>query len=191
MKYFLWRSSHKPGYCVIKIPTFDDKPLNLGAALEATWPDDVSTKMDGDFPDDIDLADNLYGTYHAIISLRLKQWLEQQITDGSIEYLPISIINHKGRTEPDPYFVLHPRAMVDCIDQEASEVEWNPLDPDEIYDCEGLVLNEDAIPPDCRLFRLTHWGSEIIIRSDLAEQMEAAGFTGLYFPDAEGYDGMG
>lgn len=191
MTYLRWSSTQAPGYCVIRIPTFDDKPLNLGTALQDTWPDDVTTVMREDYPDDIDLADNLYGSYHPIISEPLKQWLEQEITDGSIEYLPITIINHKGRAEPDPYYVLHPRTLIDCIDQDASEVEWNPLDPDEINDCEGLVLNEEAIPGDCRLFRLTHWGSVILIRSDLADAMKAKGFTGLRFPEAEGYDGIG
>ncbi len=191
MNYLRWSSGHQPGLCVIRIPTFDDKPLNLAQPLQQTWPENVTTTMQEDYPDDIALADNLYGSYHAIISEKMKLFLQQEISDGSIEYLPITIINHKGRAEPDPYYVLHPRTLVDCIDLEASEVEWNPLDPEEINDCEGLVLNTDAIPENCRLFRLTHWGSEILVRSDLAEKLEEEGFTGLYFPEAEGYDGIG
>jgi hypothetical protein len=55
----------------------------------------------------------------------------------------------------------------------------------------GLVLNKENIPDDCKLFRLKHWGTEIIIRNDLVEILQAQGFTGLYFPEAEGYDGIG
>lgn len=191
MQYLRWSSEYNEGYCVISTPEDDiDKALCEGQELEEGFSDSVMCKMRDDYPDDIELGDNLYGSIYPVVSEKIKQYLDRQLPEKSIEFLPVSIINHKGRTESNNYYFLHPIVLCDCIDMEASEVEWNELAPDTISDCMELVLRKSVIPADLKLFRLKSWGDIIIIRSDLAEELEKAGFQGLYFPDAEGYDGL-
>ena len=191
MKYLRWASEYEEGYCVIATPKIDiDKELREGQRLEEGFPGDVTCPMSDDFPDDINLGDNLFGSIYPVISEKLKHFLLSKLPEGNVEFLPVSIVNHKGRTEPDNYYFIHPLVLCDCIDINASEVEWNELAPDTIADCMGLVLRENVIPDNLKLFRLKSWGDIIIIRSDLAEELEQAGFTGLYFPEAEGYDGL-
>lgn len=191
MEYLRWKSDKEDGFCAIRSPVVDDEPLYTGQSLVSGWPDDVTARMKDEYPDDIELADNLYYPMHPIVSERIVGVLKNALPEGSVEFLPVTIINHKGRAEEAPYYILHALEVIDCIDQEASEVDWNPLAPDRITDCMGLVFIENSIPDNSKLFRLKHWGSVIIIRSDLAEQLESEGFTGLYFPEAEGYDGIG
>ena len=191
MEFLRWSSDQEDGFCVIDSPDVDDEPQYLGEELLNTWPDDVTVDMDDDFPDDIKLADNLYGSIYPIVSQKIVDILSKEIPAGSIEFLPVTIINLNGRAESDSYYILHPKEIVDCIDQNASVVEWNPLAPQELLGCESMVLNEDNISHNSKLFRLKHWGSVIIIRSDLADLLESEGLTGLYFPPSKGYNGVG
>ncbi|MCO7225264.1 imm11 family protein [Pleionea sp. CnH1-48] len=191
MEFLRWSSDQEDGYCVLDSPLVDDESQYLGEDLHCSWPDDVTVPMDDDYPEDIELVDNPYGSIFPIVSQKIVDILAKELPEGNIEFLPVTILNHKGHPEPDNYFILHPKEIVDCIDQEASVVEWNPLAPEELMGCESMVLNEDKIPPSSKLFRLKHWGSVIIIRSDLAELLESEGVTGLYFPPAKGYNGVG
>lgn len=191
MKYLRWSSEYESGYCVITAPEVDiDKDLREGKSLGTRFPNDVMCSMSNDFPDDIDLGDNLYGDSYPIVSERLKSFLLNELTEGDIEFLPISIVNHKGRVEAEEYFLMHPLAVCDCIDFKASEVNWNLLAPELIADCTSLLLQKNSIPDTLKLFRLKSWGDTIIIRSDLSEELEKAGFVGLSFPEADGYDGI-
>jgi hypothetical protein len=191
MTYLRWASEYKDGYCVITTPKNDiDEKMCNAESFVGSFPDDVTCLMRDDYPDDIELGDNLYGSIYPIISEKMKLFLLGKLPEGSVEFLPVSIVNHKGRVELENYYFIHPLILCDCIDLNASEVEWNELAPDTIADCMGLVLREEVIPDDLQLFRLKSWGDIIIIRSDLAEQLERAGFSGLYFPEAAGYDGL-
>lgn len=190
MKFRRWYATHVPGYCCLKSPKLDHQALYRGELRAAQLDLPLTAKMSDDFPDDIALADNCYGAMHSIVSQRVKTFLEENVKNR-IEFIPVEIINHKGHTEPDPYFLLNPLDDCDCIDQEASEVEWSTLQEDTIDDCDGLVFEYENIPDDYTLFRLKYWESVIMVREDLAQQLEAQGFTGLYFPATEGYDGIG
>ena len=191
MKFYRWSSLHENGFCVVKDPNIDDWELDDGISQINKHPDDAYCRMSPNFPDEIRLGDNLYGSGLTIISLSIKETLERLITSNHVEYLPLSIINHKGRLATKDYFILHPLDFCDCIDYDKSGIEWNSIDPSYISFSKGLILRNEIIPDDFILFRLKHWGSNIILRGDLAEMLLKENFTGLWFPDIEGYTGIG
>jgi hypothetical protein len=146
--------------------------------------------MDPAFPKEVRLSDNLYGATMPVISLRIKQILES-FGKNRVEYLPVELFNHKGRKEPNEYFVLHPLDVLDCINLEASGVEWNNITPDRISRCKGLVLNHGAIPGDYTIFRPKFWGKIILIRQDLVDILQKEDLRGLSFRPVDGYTGIG
>jgi hypothetical protein len=191
LEYFLWRSNRGEEFCVINDPEIDDIwQLSDGVPRQNAMDSPAPCRFDESFPKEIALADNLYGATVPVISRRTKEAIVAFIPTG-IEYLPVRIINHKNRPESEEYFVLHPLHVVDCIDTDASGVEWNQISHDQISSCKSLVLKHESIPETCVLFRLAHWGENILVREDLAQALRGAGLTGLYFRPAAGYTGIG
>jgi len=189
MEFMIWSSGYVEGVCVVNPATIENEwELDEGKPRLADFPSDATCAMDPEFPDDIALADNLYGAGNPVISAKVREVLEREVTANRLEFLPLQIINHKGRVASHDYYVLHPLDVLDCIDTEKSKVKWNNISPDRLSGCEGLVLKED-IPEDSRIFRPTFWGSKILVRNDLVDALTAAELTGLLFIEANGYTG--
>jgi len=192
MSFARWSSDYRKGFSVILQPkeVEDDFELLEGVSRLEDWPDDVIVPMDPDFPKDLQLGDNLYGIDLAVVSAPLKDDL---LSRGCkrVEFLPVKIVNHKGRVENPVFFIMNPLEVVDCIDIEASGVDWNPLDEVDILGCQGLVLRWDAVPADLKIFRPKHWKDLILVHEELVGSLKATGFSGLVFPEAEGYTGVG
>lgn len=189
-KFLIWRNRYEEGYCVVTNPNVDDDyELGEGVARADGWPEDVTAPMSQEYPKDIELADNVFGTELIIISDRTRQALiAEGVTD--VEYLPMSIMNHKKKVASTEYFILNPPTVVDCIDLDASEVKWNAIDKSLISRCKQLVLKESKVPKDAKVFRPKHLPTEILVRADVARKLEAAGLTGLFFIDPAKFRGV-
>jgi hypothetical protein len=180
------------GYCIVKPPDVEDVwELDIGISRKHTFPADASCRMNPRYPKDIGLSDNLYGAGVPVISRKLKEVLENNLASDRVEYLPVRIIDHKGRVASGNYFILNPLDIRDCIDTEQSKVEWNSISPDRITTCENLVLKYGRIPQGQKIFRMKHWEYNILVLSDLVDVLNAAGMTGLVFRDIKGYNGIG
>ncbi|GAA5182349.1 hypothetical protein GCM10025771_31430 [Niveibacterium umoris] len=181
--YLIWKYESYPGSCVLKDMTGLDMTyrLNDGTPLAFGFPSNVSIHMNPDYPDDLVLGDSLRNSDMLIIaSARLKDILAaRQIP--KLEFLPVSIIDHKGSIASSDYAVIHPVDPVDCLDREKSIYETGFLDPDAIGDISKLVLDEALIPPDRQIFRLAGYWDLNFARRDLAEALTAAGLTGIRF----------
>ena len=190
--FLVWRpGTMVDGICKLNNLTGveDDFEIDDGVPRLAGWPDAASAAMDPRFPKDVGFADSLYGSGYVAISLNTRRFLEKEGVN-KIEFLPIKIINHKGRVAADEYFVVNPLELVDCVDKVASEVEMDTIDEGAISSCAQLVLSEDAISPELKLFRAALWSGLILIRRDLAERMTGAGLTGMKFIEPHAYTGL-
>jgi hypothetical protein len=190
-KFLIWESEYEEGYCVIKAPVGVEKAYQLdeGVSRIEGWSSDIVCKMNQEFPKDIQLVDNLYGAGLVVISKYIRELLiSEQVK--SVEYLPVTILNHKGRIASKDYFILNPLDVVDCIDVEKSAVEWNLIDTDLIDSCEKLVLKANLVEEHFDIFRPKFWPYLILIHSELTDKLFNAGFTGLYFRDPLEYTGI-
>jgi hypothetical protein len=190
--YLVWRpGTKKDGICKLKGLTGVPKSFQIdnGVSRLEGWPAEAAAAMNPDFPKDLGLADSLPGATFQVISGKAKQFIEKA-APGNIEFLPMKIINHKGRLASEDYFVVNPLEMVDCIDKDASSVEFNPINKDVISGCAQLVLKEEVIPPDLKIFRAKFWRGMILIGRDLAQKMAQAGLTGMRFVEPAEYKGL-
>lgn len=179
------------GICVLSgAKGFEDAfEIDEGVSRAADWPAGAHATMSKKFPKDIKLADSLVGCTHVVISVRVKNVLEEAGA-SNIEFLPLQIINHKGRIASPDYFILNPLESIDCIDMAASGAKMNPLDPGTMYGVAQLVLREDAVPPKTLVFRTKSWTGVILIRRELAAKLLEAGLTGLRFIEPSEYKGL-
>lgn len=156
----------------------DQYALNVGEPVLANFPDDAYFTMDPDAPYDTLLVDNLDNTDLAIVaSPRLKEFLEGYPV-AKVEYLPVTIVNHKGRPAAR-YYIVHPLDPVDCLDVPACNAAFGAVDKDNILDLERLVIDAGKVDPRRALFRPKMFYQVIVVRRALAEAVDAAGFTGV------------
>ena len=190
--FLVWRSGiMKDGICKLRSLTGASKSFQIddGVSRLTGWSADAAASMNEDYPKDIGLADSLSGASFLVVSGKVKAFLEPEKV-GNIEFLPMKIMNHKGRVASEDYFVVNPLDIVDCIDKDASMVDLDPLHKDMISTCAMLVLKEDQIPKTLKVFRTKFWSGMIIIRRDLAQKMKSAGLTLLNFVEPEEYNGL-
>lgn len=170
-------------YCVLgalqNVP--DDYEISKGISCAQRFPADAYFNMSNQFKRQIKLADGLTCLGNQmVISPRLKQFIEAR-RPGNLEFLKVTIFNHKGKPIPEPYYLLNPLTVIDCIDQAKSKLEWNAIDEELICGVYKLVLKSDGIDAEALFFRPKHLEHRIFVQRSFADELRAGGFTGLIF----------
>ncbi|MCP3168887.1 imm11 family protein [Myxococcus qinghaiensis] len=177
-------TSNDPGHCLIdEVPeSLDSKVWRIAAGLpmEHRYPNHVVLPMDKGHKGLVvpDLVSNTERI--AIVSTRLKTLLEQH-SGARIEFLPVSIANHKGRIAAKDYFIANVLDHVDCIDKERSEVQELDPDPARLSGLFRLQVLEDRIPAEANLFRLKPLPPAILIRETLRARLSAENLSGVRY----------
>src|SRR5262249_6249778 len=123
-----------------------------------------------------------------VVSKRIKQVMGEQ---RLIEYLPVSIIDHKGRAASKDYFVVHPISGVDCLDLEKSKPEYNFIDKDCIDEVQHTVIDGVRVPHDVHLFGIHKFRRYLIVEESLKQVLEAVNIQGVQFVPSEDYPNSG
>lgn len=188
--FAIWRSSYVEGYCVVGLPAGVSKGFQLaqGVSRAQGWPAGLLCRMSDDYPKDIQLPDSFFGVAWVIVSARARALLQSR-GGPQVEYLPVGVADHKGRTVADDCAIVNPLTVVDAIDVVASGVQWNPIRKDLISGCQRLVIDAARVPAELQLFRLRHLEHTVIVRAELAQAMQAAGLVGLALQDPASYTG--
>jgi hypothetical protein len=181
--FVIWGSTYSEGSCVIEKPEGLKEPYLLtdGIELSDQWPEGVVCRMNDEFPKDIRLTDNLYGANSPVISQHLKERISVLAPASQIEFLPVTILNHKGRVASKDYFFLNPIGTVDCIDIEKSRVVWNAMNKTVISSVKQLTLSNGTVPEKVGILRPAYLTRTIFLRRSLSERLSQDGFTGLMF----------
>ena len=185
--YLIWDSKVVPNACVLKelVGVEQTSRLRKGVPIAAGFLEGAAFTMDPDFPDHTLLPDNLINTDGMIVaSARLKSFLESR-SPGHVEYLPVAIIDHRGKPVKSEYFIIHPVDPVDCLDLEKCEPTWSAIDKTKIKRLKRLVIDETKVGRDRGLFKPQSFYNIILTRRDLAEALDREGFTGLRWIEPE------
>jgi hypothetical protein len=179
--FVIWDSAVVKNAVVLHLLKGVEKEYQLrkGIPRAATFPSHAVYTMHPDFPHNTILVDNLVNTGLRIVaSQRLKEFLEKQAVP-KVEYLPVAIVNHKGKAASNDYFIVHPVEPVECLDLEKCEPTWGEVDETSIDEVRQLVIDETRVDPGRQLFRPKQFHQVILARRTLAEAIDAAGFTGI------------
>jgi hypothetical protein len=182
--FFILSTARDPKNCLINEEPESIRPtswrISRGMRMDDRFPPDVVLQMDGDHKG-LAVPDLVANTVQlTIVSGRLKTLLEQH-AGANIEFLPVSIANHKGRIAAKDCFIANVLDHQDCIDMERSEVEQFGLEPGLLSGLFRLQVLEDRIPPEAKLFRLKSMPSAILIREDLRAKLDATGISGVKY----------
>ena len=188
-EFVIWRYKDTPGACALKELRGLDKTyrLNNGTSFAAGFPAGVTVHMDPDSPDDMLLVDNVLNADLVIVASKRLQECVRAYQPACVEYLPVDVIDHKGRIASKDYGIIHPIKPVDAVDKAQSIFEASLLDDDDIDSFERLVLKESAIPGDRHLFRLKGFWNITLVRRSLAEALAKEKFSGLRWLEIDAY----
>lgn len=189
--FFVWDSKDEGNTCVLSVIQKVEKTGRLcrGVELLNGWPPDAYFQMDPEFPRNIGLADNLLSASGlVVISDPLRQFLEGK-SAANIQFLPVGIMNHKGKLVPGSHFILNPILPQDCLDLGKSEPAYYNVSPTEIRRVKRLVLDPKRIDPEVSIFRIKNFWSPVVIKAQLANAILAAGFSGLSWSNPLEYKG--
>lgn len=165
----------------------DDFKLMRGHAVSFEWPSGVAFHMDPDFKKRIKLSDALLNANDFLIaSVALRNLLEAEGVPD-VEFLPVTVFNHKKKAEPHPYWIVNPVGLQDCVDLAASDLVMNNINPDYISVVKHLVIDETKVSPTAALFRARRLGTLLFVRRDLAQKIQAQSLTGLQFKEIDDY----
>jgi len=115
--------------------------IDKGVPRAATFTDNVTLKMDNQYPHNIMLADDLFNKHRLIVvSGRLKNFLQSRSL-VQVEYLPITILDHKGQIASRDYVIVHPINPVDCLDVEQCVPRWSFIDKTRIKELKHFVID--------------------------------------------------
>jgi hypothetical protein len=184
--HLFWAHQRVPHGCWVLEMTGieDDFEIDYGIEQKDDFGENATFEMDPDWANDTltpDHLNNIQG--YILVSERLCDFLRAKELP-SVQYLPVTVKNHKGRPLKPPYFLVHPTGTVDCIDLAASGVEYGRLAKTEIQKFTELVIDPAkaaALRPLCRLKHLSRY---VAVERSLVQAMEAAGFTGNGFVPA-------
>ncbi len=153
------------------IPNADEYPAGATIRMEDAYPGRIVP----------DVIGNTRGLL--IVSTRVKEAIEEA-QGAETEYLPLEILNHKGRPAGDggPHWIISPIGTFDCADHEASEIDWFD---DDVVDVDKIVLDPSKIEGAPALFRPKVEPRSYVVRGDLAERLGSMGLRGLVFEDLE------
>ena len=180
----VWR--HNPGtkFCVTLVLNGVERAWEISKGIPRAH-DFPATgayfRMDKHFKKQVALSDNITNSEGmALVSARLRELIESK-KPKRVEFLKVKLIDHKDKEVKDDFFILHPTAIVDCIDTQKSTVQWNAIDPDMIAGIKNMVLKPGSIDPELMFFRPRHKERNVFIRRDVGEEIKAGGFTGVIF----------
>lgn len=189
--YVVWGYRDEGGSCMLEPPAGieDDWELYEGVPILSRLPPDVRLRMSDDHRRNIGLTDNLMHLGTLIVaSQRLTDFLRVKAITR-VEYLPVTIINHKRRVASRTYSIVHPLDPQDCLDRPRSGCTYSHISPGDITGVKRLVLDPARIDPAVALFRIKDFGIPVIVRRSLADEIQAMGFTGVQFTELGDYAG--
>src|SRR5580658_4400141 len=152
-----------------------DFQLRFGTSRAAGFPAEASFFMDEDFPRDLTLTDALSNdTLLFVASARLRDLLAA--IPGALfqnEILPVKIINHKGRQEKSPYFIINQLDHPVCLKEDECIGKKFRVNPKLSQIMKKMVLDESNINRSLMLFRVAEDPYMPFVRRELATTLAA------------------
>lgn len=160
--------------------THDHLPA-LGKPASPHYPADARISLEEEYPG-MELASVIGNTQNYFIANQAVRAEVERLTDGAeIEYLPFTLINHKGRVHSTDYVIINPLGTFDCLDLNASTVTYTS--DGDVLKVEKAVLSREKVEDAPALFRISEEAAMYVLREDLARACYERGFTNVFLTE--------
>lgn len=161
--------------------------LKQGVRLGDTWRDDVTMRFSAHRPQGLHLTDYVDNSFSWLLVSPAFRQVSEQADTAALEYLPVRILNHKGRVASDQYYLANFTTLTEAIDRDHSDFREDRVREGKINKYERMALRAEVLENGPAMFRLAETPMLVLVREDLVAQMEAAGLTGMRFRDTDRY----
>jgi len=158
--------------------------LRQGLRLGALYPTNANMQMD---PRTKGLKlSSLLGTVTSFLIVHddMKNVIEQSC-DSEIEYLPVSIVNHKNRVASQEYWIVNPIGTSDCVDRATSDIDYLSTDPNQVVGVTRLCFSAAKLAGAPHLFRVPEQPEEYFISSTLGRALAEREFSNVLLKAVE------
>jgi hypothetical protein len=181
-KYYQLAYADVKGACAVEY--LSDRELGweltIGQSVAARWPPGMSFRMSDDHRKDVALIDNVSNLEDVLlVSPRIRDFLLLQKLP-ELEFLSVSILDHKGRVASRDYTIAHCCRVVDCVDQDKSDFDWDGLANPSMITRE-IVLKDELLGEADRMFRPKFVPGVVLFKENLMQAVQAQQFAGVAF----------
>jgi len=160
--------------------------MAVGKAVGHDYPDDVTLVLEDSSPG-LRCGTVLGNTQSYLILDRAATRIVQDLCEGvSVEYLPVTLLNHRNRVHSADYFFVNPVGSLDCLDLDASDIQYSSTakDPDDPSRPRVLNVLEPVLDPEKltgapALFRVRENPRLYVLSRELAEALEDPRFDNI------------
>jgi hypothetical protein len=184
MDYYIWSTERNSLFCTLdRLPDGNQAMFRarIGRPMGADYPDTLPFHMSSDLGGIkvADLVRNTLGYY--IVGPAIHEVLSKE-SGESFEFLPIDIINRKGRREDAARWIANLLGEpVVCADLSKSTMREMALKKGRYSSLQRLVIDTGRVDPSLKIFRLGEMPHLFIVRDDLRAALDASGATGMQF----------
>lgn len=114
---------------------------------------------------------------YLIVSGAMKDIIAQHCPKAAIEYLPFTLLDHRGRVRGQDYFFVNPLGGIDGVDVKASDIKYHRSGA--IVGIRKLVLDPEKLLDAPALFRLQQDPQLYVVSEPLARAFHEQGFTNV------------
>ena len=117
-----------------------------------------------------------------ILSPRFQEFFAKQYP-CAFQFLPLRLQMPDGTGEVQGFAVGQALRRIDCLNRERTRVrkdDWTPR-PNGVFNVQGTPCLSKAAIGDAAVFRIFGTPIKLIVREDVKDAIEAAGFTGCRF----------
>ncbi|WP_163991469.1 imm11 family protein [Pyxidicoccus caerfyrddinensis] len=148
----------------------------VGKPIASAWPADARMQLSEENPG-VRLTSLLGNTFnYLIVDAAVRDVIAQHCASVPIEYLPFTLIDHRGRVHSKDYFVVNPLGHRDCVDAAASDIQYLR---GKVVGIRKLVLDPEKLRDAPALFRLEQKRQTYVVSQALADALRQHGFTNI------------
>lgn len=162
--------------------------LLKGTPRAVGWPDGAQFHYSSEMPESLELEDYLCNSQSLLVLSERFCDFFRALETPRVEYLPVTLINHKNRPAVEPYAIVHQIHLVDCIDEAQSLFERDAMFPERFSSVDKLAVEEAKIDSSLHIFRMEKFSDVPWVRKDIADKIVSSGFTGVRFGEIEDLD---
>lgn len=182
-QYYIIRPAGDDGDCALYDTPEDLENFHLparGKPFGDDIPERLEFHMAAEEPG-FNVPDLVWNAFnYLIVSDAFKKLLEDNLRHQQVEFIPCSIINHKGRVAVDNYFVVNIIGALDCVDM-ANTNATPGMRKGQINIIKKLNIFPEKIPAEIDIFRIKERPGLMLVSHNLKEKIEKNSLSGVEF----------
>lgn len=97
-----------------------------------------------------------------------------QLFEPSIEFLPITVVDHNGVKHLKQYYIANIIKSVDCVDLELSDFQYCPIEKERFILWNKIVFNYDNLTEAHNIFKVPQLSTSYFISEEVKNRLENA-----------------